>query len=172
VKDKLPQEQLRREFQSLEQRAEREFAGEEWASRPKHTRSIDVRYRGQGYELNVPATASAIREFHELHRQRYGYVHAEREVELVTLRLRSFVKSPKAMISTIKDGMAGTGALNKGTGARTKEGFTIYNRDTLEIGKKYRGPGIVTEYSATTVIPTKKRFWLDRTGNLIIRVRD
>ena len=47
----------------------------------------------------------------------------------------------------------------------------IYARELLPAGKKYSGPAVVTEYSATTVIPEGKRFGLDRFGNLLIEVR-
>jgi N-methylhydantoinase A len=41
----------------------------------------------------------------------------------------------------------------------------------LQPGKIYPGPAIITEYSATTVIPPGGRFHLDREGNLIIALR-
>jgi N-methylhydantoinase A/oxoprolinase/acetone carboxylase beta subunit len=47
----------------------------------------------------------------------------------------------------------------------------IYSRDTLKPGKTYSGPAVITEYSATTVIPPEKRFQLDSAGNLIIALR-
>jgi N-methylhydantoinase A len=47
----------------------------------------------------------------------------------------------------------------------------IYARDDLHPTKKYSGPAIITEYSATTVIPPKKRFLLDDAGNLMIATR-
>ncbi|HEX3322702.1 MAG TPA: hydantoinase/oxoprolinase family protein [Terriglobales bacterium] len=168
VKDQLPQDRLHCEFEALETRAEKEFSAEGWASRPKHVRSIDVRYRGQGYELNVPANASVIHEFHELHRQRYGYVHLEREVELVTLRLRSLVRSPR---TTISQKTVTRKAVALKACPTSKEGFTIYDRETLPISKRVSGSAIVTEYSATTVVPARKQFWIDRAGNLIIQLR-
>ena len=68
--------------------------------------------------------------------------------------------------------MTGTSAVNETIRIRSKQGFGIYERNALRINRKYRGPAIVTEYSATTLIPAKKQFWVDRAGNLIIRVRD
>jgi N-methylhydantoinase A/oxoprolinase/acetone carboxylase beta subunit len=47
----------------------------------------------------------------------------------------------------------------------------IYSRDKLKPGKTYSGPAIITEYSATTVIPPKKRFHLDPAANLIVTIR-
>jgi N-methylhydantoinase A len=41
----------------------------------------------------------------------------------------------------------------------------------LEPGKQYRGPAIITEYSATTVIPPDAKFHLDRAANLLISLR-
>ena len=55
-------------------------------------RSMDVRYRGQGYELDVPyddaLSDAGLDAFHRLHQQRYGFCDAERPVEIVNLRLR------------------------------------------------------------------------------------
>jgi len=48
---------------------------------------------------------------------------------------------------------------------------TVYDRDALRPGERRKGPAIVTEYSATTLIPAGRRFWLDRRGNLILEVR-
>ena len=45
---------------------------------------------------------------------------------------------------------------------------SIYERDQMTAGKKYSGPAIITEYSATTVIPPKASFFIDEAGNLQI----
>jgi len=45
----------------------------------------------------------------------------------------------------------------------------IYARDELVPGRKYAGPAIVAEYSATTVIPPGKRFHVDTVGGLLIK---
>jgi N-methylhydantoinase A len=46
----------------------------------------------------------------------------------------------------------------------------IRSRDTLQPGKKYSGPAIVTEYSATTVIPPGNSFHVDPAANLIVTI--
>jgi N-methylhydantoinase A/oxoprolinase/acetone carboxylase beta subunit len=46
----------------------------------------------------------------------------------------------------------------------------IYDREALTPGKKYSGPAIVTEYSATTAIPPGMSFHLDRASNLLFDV--
>ena len=46
----------------------------------------------------------------------------------------------------------------------------VYERERLKAKKTYRGAAIVTEYSATTVIPPGKRFRVDNVPNLLIDV--
>jgi N-methylhydantoinase A len=180
---KLPTEQLSREFMSLRRSAEKDFRSEGWRGALHHWRSVDVRYRGQGYELNVPLSRNLIADFHRAHQQRYGYSHGERDVELVTLRLRTTMKSPQANLATPR---VGTGALARAGRAKLdrlsaggvpvvlggkKTTTSVYAREQLPSGKKYSGPAIITEYSATTVVPPGTPFWIDRAGNLVIRVR-
>jgi N-methylhydantoinase A len=44
----------------------------------------------------------------------------------------------------------------------------LYARSELIAGKRYTGPAIVTEYSATTVVPPEMKFSRDRADNLIM----
>jgi N-methylhydantoinase A len=108
VSKKIPTEQLNQEFATLEKTAAADFRRESWPDKPHCHRSVDLRYRGQGYELNLPFTKNLLRDFETEHHRRYGYSHPTREVELVTLRLRGIVKSPQLRI---KMDHGGTGAL-------------------------------------------------------------
>ncbi len=98
VAEKIPMAALDREFAMLRSRAERDFRTEKWKGAIRYQRSVDVRYQGQGYELNVPYTRNLIRDFRNEHQRRYGYSYPAREVELVTLRLRATVKSPQSRV--------------------------------------------------------------------------
>ena len=169
--------ELKREFAKLEAQAKKDFQSESWPGRVEYRRSIDLRYRGQGYELNLPVTKNLLKDFEQEHQRRYGYAHAGREVELVTLRLRSIVKSAIAhggMAATSRQGRTKPGRIYPPEAQVLFDGkklkTTIYSRNELRVGKKYSGPAIVTEYSATTVIPIGKRFYLDDAENLIVRV--
>ncbi len=182
VKAKLPVPQLEQEFASLRRRAERNFRDENWNGKISHLRSVDVRYRGQGYELNVPYTRNLIQDFRHEHQRRYGYSYPERPVELVTLRLRSTIKSTQARLATAlshveTDASARPGRTERGGAlpdrmpvflAGKKVATAIHARDSLQIGKRYAGPAVVTEYSATTVVPPGSIFRLDKRGNLLI----
>ena len=182
----IPTTRLNKEFSALERTAARDFRKEAWHGRVLYTRSVDLRYRGQGYELNIPLTRNLLADFHHEHNRRYGYAHSNREVELVTLRLRATVRS-----STGRVGMAAPVSLPRakprGPG-RAKLGSVsppkaqvlfdgknlptkICSREDLQHGRKYSGPAVITEYSATTIVPPRAGFHLDPAHNLIVTIR-
>jgi len=72
-------------FGEMEQQAAAEFA-EMGVATPLCERLIDLRYRGQSYEITLPYADRAA--FDDAHRRLYGYHHEGREVEAVTARLR------------------------------------------------------------------------------------
>jgi N-methylhydantoinase A len=192
VSGKIPHPRIKQEFATLEKQAAKDFHQEAWQGKINYRRGVDIRYRGQGYELNLPFTRNLLTDFQKEHQRRYGYVHPTREVELVTLRLRAIVKSPP-LRATAADGeendhvgkiaQVGTAALGRPSRAKLGslsapeapvlfEGKTfstpVQSREALKPGKTYSGPAIITEYSATTVIPPHQRFHLDSAGNLLI----
>src|SRR3984893_17616899 len=69
----LPQAKLEEEFRKLGAVAQKDFRAERWRGALHYERSLDLRYRGQGYELNEPATANVAARFHDEHQRRYGY---------------------------------------------------------------------------------------------------
>jgi N-methylhydantoinase A len=172
---------LEKEFRTLEVAAKRAFTAEHWQpqSAIRYERSLDLRYHGQGYELNVPAKGDPAANFHQEHQRRYGYHHPDREIELVTARLRATLRTAPILSSAATPARA---AAHEVANGRTRVMFEkweltpVYERSTLpqvRPGKSHvlRGPAIVTEYSATTVIPAEKRFWVDAEENLIIDMR-
>jgi len=185
VSGKVPVAQLEKEFAQLSRSSQRDFRTEGWTGAVREQRSVDLRYRGQGYELNIPLKRSLLADFHSAHARRYGYSHPDREVELVTLRLRATVKSPQARIATgisQADSPLGRAKLtHRGAPSRPERRpvvfsgrnvpTAIYERNQLAAGKRYSGPAVITEYSATTVVPPGMRFWLDDAGNLLVSVR-
>jgi N-methylhydantoinase A len=173
VSGKVPQARLAAEFKTMEQTGARDFREESWQGSPHFHRSIDVRYRGQGYELNIPLTPNLLQDFQREHNRRYGYTHPAREVELVTLRLRATLQNKPKNVGTAAIGRPGRVKL--GSFPQAEVSFdgenlktSIHPRESLQPRKKYSGPAIVTEYSATTVIPPKAIFNLDKSANLII----
>jgi len=168
--------ELKREFAALQRAAEQDFRRENWQGSVRHQFTVDLRYRGQGYELNVAFTPGLIEAFHREHQRRYGYSHPERELELVTVRLRATLKFPQANLLTADHSRHrlpfSGGPERTATWFRGKKiAANIYARDRLTTRKSYRGAAVITEYSATTIVPPGTPFWVDEMNNLVIAVR-
>src|SRR6266852_3161574 len=174
----VPQAKLQKEFRKLERAAQKEFRAERWRGVLHYERSLDLRYRGQGYELNVAATKNIARRFHDEHQRRYGYHHSGREIELVTLRLRACLRTPQAVSQSVsRQRTARTPSSRVAPIERVPVFFhdkavitPVFVRERLFPGRSMRGPAVITEYSATTVIPAGKRFWVDAAENLVIKI--
>ena len=177
IADGYPRAELEKEFQKLEQAAQKEFKAEHWAGTLLFERSLDLRYRGQGYELNIPAGGNPAARFHQEHQRRYGYHHPAKEIELVTVRLRGRVKARQSEIAEPAKTPSRSSRRTKpveqaivvfqGRGIKTP----VYERSSLTPGQLLQGPAVITEYSATTVIPPGKTFRVDRAENLLIAIR-
>jgi N-methylhydantoinase A len=119
-------------------------------------RSVDARYRGQSFELSVPADGDWRARFHDAHRTRYGYDRRAAAVEAVTLRVEALapgtaVAPPGVGRATHPDpDVAARGEVVHG-------GSTVsashYRRDDLRSGHRLEGPCIVSEYSSTLWLP-------------------
>ena len=175
----FPQTKLTKEFQALEKTAQQEFRDEKWRGALHYERSLDLRYRGQGYELNLPAAADITARFHAEHRKRYGYHHAGREIELVTVRLRVRLRTraPQVFPRATRQAAALKGPRHVTPVERAPVFFhnktvatPVFERANLASEKTMTGPAVITEYSATTVIPPGKKFWVDAAENLVIKI--
>jgi N-methylhydantoinase A len=159
-------------YGELEARGAEELAAEGLSG--VAVRSADLRYVGQGYELNVAAGDGFLEEFHRAHERRYGYANRELAVEVVNLRVR-LTASSEAVELPRQAAREGDGAQ-----ARVKtrgiwfEGSWqeswVYDRERLVAGDRFAGPALVTEYSSTTVLPPRCEASVDVYGNLVIEV--
>jgi N-methylhydantoinase A len=139
----------------------------------RHERSLAMRYRGQSFELEVRETSGDIgASFHRAHRERYGYAQEESEIEIVSARLRSFGLVPKFPVTPIASSR-GVAKPHENVmayfgGRRLSVG--VYRRNELRGGVKLKTPCIVTEYSATTLIPGDAIAQVDQFGNILIKL--
>ncbi len=138
----------------------------------RHQRSLAARYQGQSFELEIAKTTGDITAaFHRAHLARYGYAQEDNVVEIVAARLRSAGVVPKLRQHRLPSGRQ---QLAKCFGSvevffdGQKTRAAVYRRDELGAGVKLASPCIVTEYSATTLIPGNAQARVDVFGNLII----
>jgi N-methylhydantoinase A len=169
---RLPAGQLAAIFAELQTAISSELTKEDWKGRVIYERSCDLRYRGQGYELNLAFGNDLLERFHAEHERRYGYCSRGREIEIVTLRLRGRVASPEKLSTMRIEVPAGklkasvARVMFAGRPLKTK----VVPRETLQSGRRYRGPAIITEYSATIVIPPGSTYQADKAGNLLVGI--
>ena len=173
IESELPERKLRAELAAMEKKAAAEFRQEGWKGDLQFEPSADLRYAGQGFELNVAMSSGLIPQFHADHHRRYGYSHSDRKIEIVTLRLRARMRSP--MGGARRDKLPKATLIMKPEKRRVTFNSrelptTIIDRDSLKPRVRYRGPAIITEYSATTVVPPAMFFNLDQAGNLVIEL--
>lgn len=174
-------------FRSLELQAaewfERESIGVE---RQVVSRTVDMRYAGQNYELSVPMPAGEIKTasfealaegFAAAHMQRFGFIAEGETVQIVTLRVEAAGLVSKAEFNRLPD--AGADASAARIGAREVwmpevGGFTecvVYSRDALKPGNRIDGPAIVEQMDTTTVILPDMQATVDSYLNLVLEAR-
>jgi N-methylhydantoinase A len=171
-------ETLEDSFAELEQRGVNEFAAEGLQGIAQCT--LDVRYRRQGYELNVPfnqqSPAQAIAAFHRLHQQRYGFCDESKPVEIVNLRLRMIAAgepyAPAYREPVPGDGSAACYAQRPVHFAGEFLPTRHYRREGLVPGDSIHGPAMITEYTSASALPPGCCAHVDGFGNLVISIAE
>jgi N-methylhydantoinase A len=169
---------LARHFAELERRGQRDLVREGLSSpagRPPRrphcsiTRSADLRYAGQGYELNVPweSAAQAVEAFHRAHQLRYGYSDSSRPVEIVNVRVRLTIPQPSVWAARER-AQRRVGSSRPGPVMPARGCHPVFRRDRLRPGDRVPGPAVITEYSATTFLPPGFAARADEWNNLRI----
>jgi N-methylhydantoinase A len=135
--------------------------------------SLDLRYRGQSYTLNLPwqgldVTASA---FHVVHEQRYGH-RLDAAVELVNLRCRLQSSPPQMQLPEIAHHVTVAIEPSLASLAGYSEPVPVWSRSDLYSGQVFKGPALVTETVATTWLPAGWHCRVDAVGNLLLEHSD
>jgi N-methylhydantoinase A len=171
-KKSLPARTLSKIYAELRENIAAELKKEGWKGTAVYEPSADLRYRGQGYEINLAFGPDLLERFHAEHNRRYGYSSRERDIEIVTVRMRGRVPSPEKL-ATMRIGSEGT-KLKASTAMVVFAGKPVRThvlpRAALRPGRRYRGPSIIFEYSATTVVPPGLFFRADKAANLLVEV--
>ena len=128
--------------------------------------SVDLRYAGQSYTLNLPwrGTVATAEDFHLRHLARYGH-RLSVAVELVNLRVQ--VRGPdtglslpplaprppaRSFAACAADGVA--------------DPVPHYRREELAPGQRLDGPALIVENVATTWLPAQWSLEVDPVGHL------
>jgi N-methylhydantoinase A len=165
-------------YAQLEQQVRAVLAQEGFAD-PQVQASLDLRYRGQSYELTVPlelplsvaSVTAATEAFHAAHAQRYGYAMPDEPVTVVTLRVAGHgpgarPELPRQLLGEANASAALIGRRAVWFAADAPMQTPIYHRDKLNAGNQLIGPAIVLQYDATVVVAPGWSGRVDALGNL------
>jgi N-methylhydantoinase A len=134
--------------------------------------SLDLRYVGQGYELNVEWSKDFVSHFHQLHERRYGYFDPQRPIEVVNARVRMIAETspfvPQRKVTRNGDGRQAVIKQKPVYYENRQLTATVYDRSKLEAGDRFPGPAIIVEYSSTTFLPPATSSLVDEYENLVI----
>jgi N-methylhydantoinase A len=154
-------------------------------------RTADVRYARQSWELEVSVPAGRLdqaalgavsNEFHERHRQQYGYAMAGEELILVNAQVSAIAALPKPPLGATTSGSNGTGPGDGAAIAHDQAGqrqtwlggrwvtASVYDRRGLPPGAAIEGPAIVEQLDTTTFLGLGDRARVDEHGNLVVEV--
>jgi len=131
-------------------------------------RSLDLRYLGQSYTLNVPwqGAAASAAAFHAAHRERYGH-DLEEAVELVNVRVAVHGPEPELSLEPLSDGPAAAPRQRVPLHGVDAE-VAVYAREDLRAGQRVAGPALVTETVATTYLAPGWAGDVDASGTLVL----
>ena len=139
---------------------------------PTVERFADLRYRGQSFELNVPAPGDlalgALRErFVEAHERVYGYT-LDAPVDLVNLRVTA--EAPRSAPDATYEPSAAGGRVRERTAVFDGEGHetAIRDRRALQPGKRVAGPTVLEQAESTAVVPPGWAGEVGQDGTLVI----
>jgi len=146
------------------------------AQEQKLVRSLDLRYHGQAFELNVAVGAGGLAvgaieaAFHQQHRGAYGHSSPGAVVELVNARLTAYGLVPRpsgARYHGAGDSLDGALVERRAVWFDGKpHDCPVWERERLPERASLRGPAIVEEFGATTIVPPGWRGAGDEHGNL------
>ncbi len=149
-------------FQNLSDQATLDLVAQELDVHDiSHQLSVDMRYQGQSFTLNVPwhSLLQSVLLFEEKHLQRYGH-KLDHQVELVTIRLSA--SGPEPLINVMPSGI-NVPAATPATG----EGNTpIYQRHDIGPDAIVTGPAIICEEITTSYIAENWQAQIDQYHNL------
>ncbi len=144
----------------------------------EYTRSADIGYIGQGYQVTVPLDDAPLDgdvlwdRFARVYRDKYGYFYDDVPGEVVDLRLNGqlAMAAPTLRAADPPTGATATPSERQAYSAVAGEviAFAVHDRERLVPGMRIEGPAIIEEASTTTVIDSDAGLEVDELGSLLI----
>ena len=154
----------------------------------QYARSIDMRFVGQGSEMNIPVAAGdftkflreEIRQlFDDAYKRLYGRTYPDSEVEFINFKIRASLperllqlpKLSKKKGQTIKAAIKGQRPAYSPI-AKDFILYTVYDRYKLFPGASFQGPAIIEEKESTLIVGEDAEIKVDNFGFLWIDLKE
>ena len=154
-------------------------------SRIRLVRSADVRYVGEGHEINVQVAGlreneSAIdniwRRFHREHMVTFGFDYeGQQDIEIVNLRVQAVGEVHRPIVPEHSSSADQPKPVSHREVYWREHGWincAIYDRSDIPAGMPLTGPLVCEEYGSTLVVPMSWIMQADKYGNLVLERSD
>jgi N-methylhydantoinase A len=142
------------------------------------SRSVEMRYLGQNYELEIPIDIDSFSDtevadlfdaFHAQHEARFGF-RLDDHMEIVNFLITGITRTGEMDHPEIAaaDGDAAPVSTRPVWFDTGWVETPVYDRAKLQSGHAIRGPALVEENASVTVLDPSKSLAVDRYGNLLI----
>ena len=137
--------------------------------------SLDMRYRGQAYDLTVQYRGSldeAIRSFEKIHEARYGYTMPGEDILVTSVRVTGYGITVKPMLPKSKPRRVEARPYGYREVYFGDEGWIntpIYKRERLRPGENLQGPAIVEGSDSTIVVTPGYTALVNEDYSLLVR---
>ncbi len=149
--------------------------------------SLDMRYVGQWWEVNVPLPADVVERadldeiaeaFHRTHDRLYGYRSSEMPIEVLAVRLTVVGETPKPGPGQARQGSGDSGDAylkDRPIWSPKAVGFVdapVFDGPRLATDVVISGPAIVELGTSTIVLLDEYDLTIDQAGSYVVRLRD
>lgn len=140
--------------------------------------AVDLRYRGQAFELTVPITNDIQldvmrRDFERLYETRYGFRPEGRAIDIIAVRVVVYGRVHALQFKQIERQAHDIETARKGTrpvyfSGQWHESCPVYDRARFGAGAALAGPAVIEEYGSTTTLPPGWQAEVDPWGQLVV----
>ncbi|HBZ09986.1 MAG TPA: hydantoinase/oxoprolinase family protein [Bacillus bacterium] len=170
-------------FQQLKNAGLEDLSSQGYTDNYNIITSIEMRYLGQNYELDIPFNEEEINEenvqtiwntFHSMHDDRFGFKIDGEVMEVVTFKVTIISKTDKPAAKKIARANGSQAVQKDERMVRFDQESlmtTIYDRETLLDGHEIVGPAIIEENASSTIVGPQHKLTVDSFGNMHIEKR-
>lgn len=167
-------------FENLEARAWADLEREGISENVELERSIEMRYAGQNWELEVPLEGEpgaeslerAKQAFHARHEDQFGWNLPSGALELVNFKLVAIAPRERPPLPELERGPLPEPKTVRRVIHETGEELDtpVYWRDDLKKDNVIEGPALVAEIDSTVLLGPRDKATVDPHGNLILEI--